>query len=230
METLKTLLAQKVSSNITYSILIVTIKNEDFEMAQLQKLQETFGIKLLIHPLKSFNKCKLLNYAASKSVADFMWFSDSDILYSPRYLQNAINKLKPNSNDIFLTEINEFLPDNSIKDKQRNLWFRYDIKGSTTSNSPIQFGFGIPIVRRQLFLEVGGYDTRYAGWGYEDKDLIQRLCRFGSSIQTCDPSSSHYAIHQYHTREKPTKSTQWNKLRFTISNHCSRTKIPFLYM
>jgi hypothetical protein len=35
-------------------------------------------------------------------------------------------------------------------------------------------------VSKRAFCEVGGYDEAYLGWGYEDVDLVERLCRAGS--------------------------------------------------
>lgn len=68
----------------------------------------------------------------------------------------------------------------------RGFWDRYqEVAGRRRAR---QFFAGAPyaltthnmMVRRQLFLAVGGYDTSYTHYGFEDRDLLIRLQRAGA--------------------------------------------------
>jgi hypothetical protein len=50
-------------------------------------------------------------------------------------------------------------------------------------------------VRREVFLDIGGFDERYEGWGGEDDDVVARLGRAGRVVRHDDP-----LIHLSHPR------------------------------
>jgi radical SAM protein with 4Fe4S-binding SPASM domain len=68
--------------------------------------------------------------------------------------------------------------DRQMQDK--DLLVGCDLEDGVFTTIPNDFGFtGRMAVRRELFLETGGYDEDMIAWGYEDLDLYNRLERRG---------------------------------------------------
>ena len=68
------------------------------------------------------------------------------------------------------------------------------------------------IISRDVFSKVGGFDEDYVGWGYQDTDLMYRLC-----LQQCDYALfSNHGIEVFHLSHKVDKGPgyQVNRQRF----------------
>jgi GT2 family glycosyltransferase len=68
------------------------------------------------------------------------------------------------------------------------------------------------IISREVFLEVGGFDESYSGWGYQDTDLMYRLCLKGFSYEIF----SNHEIEVFHLSHQVDKGTMYqvNRQRY----------------
>lgn len=61
------------------------------------------------------------------------------------------------------------------------------------------------IVRREIFKKLGGFDENYTGWGFQDTDLMWRLCVAGFNYDLF----SKYGIEVFHLSHKVNKNERY---------------------
>ncbi|MFK4259164.1 galactosyltransferase-related protein [Agrobacterium tumefaciens] len=121
-----------------------------------------------IHGMRQFNKSFALNVGASISRADLMLFCDADVMIP----QSTISLLKE-------------------KTVQGSAFYIEHVYETETGHQ--RGGPGIICLHRADFVRAGGYDSALSGWGYEDRDFIERLLKCG-----CDVNPLGSAFHISH--------------------------------
>ncbi|MCW8060088.1 galactosyltransferase-related protein [Agrobacterium tumefaciens] len=129
---------------------------------------------LPIHGMQHFNKSFALNVGASISRAELMLFCDADVMIPQSTL--ALLKEKTVQGSAFYVE------------------YVYETETGHQRGGP-----GIICLHRADFIRVGGYDSALSGWGYEDRDFIERLLKCG-----CDVKPIGSAFHISHTDNQRT--------------------------
>lgn len=83
------------------------------------------------------------------------------------------------------------------------------VQGSTTRREREQLNFcgGAFLIRREIYLKLGGYDERYVGWGGEDNLMDVKLKRSGQPLGQVKDST---AIHLWHPQSNATTFEQPN--------------------
>jgi hypothetical protein len=85
-----------------------------------------------------------------------------------------------------------------IYEERRKEVFRHNLKKGRLD--PAGKG-GCVFVETHTFVDIGGYDERFYGWGCEDEDLAKRLDDHRVSIVPL-LTEGIIAMHQYHDRPK----------------------------
>lgn len=106
-----------------------------------------------------FNKSLALNIGFSVSKENQVLFCDADVMVDHKSLGNLIENVK-NGHSFHIDKVVE------------------------TAGSGVRSGPGIVSVTRANFLNVGGYNSYLTGWGYEDRDFIDRLRLSGCSVKS----------------------------------------------
>lgn len=137
-----------------------------------------------------FSKCEAVNDAASKATGDVFVIVDADIFYPIEGVLTAAKKIRhareighrlwfvPYNNFLRLTKACSKLILNSWPCNPFNLGTpppNICIKDSSGSHYGHWYGAGIQIMPREAFYCVGGWDTRFRGWGGEDHSAM-RAC------------------------------------------------------
>lgn len=118
--------------------------------------------------LNYVHKTLLCNVGASVSKGDYLIFNDADIYIN---LNSVIEKIDP-ENDIVIKPFIYFAKfDNESTEDFINK------KTVTVKNCSVihDFAAGCLIIKRENFLIMRGYDERYMGWGFEDKEFATRV-------------------------------------------------------
>ena len=132
-----------------------------------------------------FNKSLLLNIAVDRTEEELILLSDADIIWSANALRDLTDNIAPNEvryishvveidannqsnfiNDIFLSHA----PRPKVIIRRRLL---------SRKNRP---GFGIQAFNKRIFETLGGYDSGFVGWGWEDVDFLLRAFALGSTV------------------------------------------------
>jgi len=210
------------STTFTFEVIVA----DDGSSSEVASLLENLKNKLpynLLHvwqPDDGFRAAIIRNKAAAKAKGDYIIFLDGDcvppIFFVRRHLQLAEKDWFVSGNRILLTK--DFTREVIT---QKMPVYRWDLlsciqarfKGFCNRCVPFIY-FPLGIIRkiwakkwqgakscnlamwRQDFLAVNGFDEQYAGWGYEDSDLVIRLIR--NKIRRKNGNFAVPVIHLWH--------------------------------
>jgi hypothetical protein len=147
------------------------------EQGMERSLPDISGIKHVLYKKDGpFNRCACLNLGARVARYDILLFSDCDILLFPVNILNSAKKL---------TQYDVVKP------------FRVLLEIDYGPGRLASFAGGSVMFKRGIFESIGGWDTRFLGWGGEDNAMdIVLNSMFNTYIL---PDS--YAIHIAHPRQ-----------------------------
>jgi hypothetical protein len=149
-------------------------------------------------PCAAFNRALCLNLGMEVSSREYLFFLDADIVVRSDVFAEAIDDLASGSRFVAVGRIFESTASAQIDDLSR--WNpdlsdrllscvthlvrttelisnegRRAVTRFQQSRSGLRAGDGILLVRRSHLREVGGLNSSFRGWGYEDTDLQIRL-------------------------------------------------------
>lgn len=134
-----------------------------------------------VHESGLFNRSYAINQAARKATRDIFVIADTDVIYDPSVLLDAIGQLKhhawvvPFRDTILLSE------ENTRQLLQANPGWPFPVPVSNYSVDPGYETFvgRLNVIPRSNFYKVKGYDNRFVGWGREDDAFacsVNTLC------------------------------------------------------
>ena len=149
-----------------------------------------------------WSRARCLNIGIRRASTTFLMTSDADVMFSRRYLADAIRTLEASPLSVLASSMLD-LPRESVevmKNAARpggqltlSRW-----KGwcSPRFGSPIHYG--IALTWTAFFHLIRGYDEYYELWGSEDNDLMRRFRYLGLRPQALDSGS--FYLHQWHPK------------------------------
>ena len=181
-----------IFNNLSIKVVIVNCGGDN---KQLKDIVRTSGIttELIYLPTATFNRSLALNIGSYYSSSDLLFLVDADVLANQDSLVEAIAYLKHDNNCVItIKELMESIPEHTPPYFDRGCLKEVTLtqlthfvwsNGSTTSvpnwrsnlQNGSQGGQGQLIVKRQDLLRIGGYDSEFVGWGFEDIDVLIRL-------------------------------------------------------
>lgn len=136
---------------------------------------------------KAWNKGKVVNQAVMNTDADVLLILDADVCLNWKAVKRHIRLVKRGT---------IISPCRAIRrlniEQTNNILTGGRVRGSTATDMVFHLVGGAFMITRADFIEVGGFDERYEGWGWEDTDLAHRLIHKQCITVECD------AIHLYH--------------------------------
>lgn len=197
---------------VIHSLLNSSIKNihiveQTSDNTQVSNFLKFFKEKILHKRLElnisNFNKSHLLNSYINSINFDYIWMIDADVYMNfDEVIKNFSKKselIRPYSHLFRLNKSQtEYIKYNSFNPEK--------IKEGNANN---YFGKYSYIVKQSKFLEVGGYDEHYHGWGFQDLDIIHRI----KKTNPITSSTPNYAYHLHH-KHADTIFYEHNKKRF----------------
>jgi hypothetical protein len=127
-----------------------------------------FPFRVLETDRQPFPKAWLLNRAALESTADILVFNDADSLVRPGNVLAAVRAALTHPGAVHAFDLYRCLTRAAIE--RIHYWrHAFDLpERSFESHLTASGSHGCYAIRRECFLECGGYDERFVGWGYED--------------------------------------------------------------
>jgi predicted glycosyltransferase involved in capsule biosynthesis len=134
-----------------------------------------------------FPKAKLYNLGAKMSSAATLLFNDADCVASPHHVSNCIKDLLNSDTQDVLCPYWEVLNINGstrlrFLDHPQFEVFQGIHRMNLTADAGLLYernAGGVFIFRRKDFINIGGLDPGFTGWGGEDSDLFFRATRLG---------------------------------------------------
>nr|WP_298719428.1 glycosyltransferase family 2 protein [uncultured Steroidobacter sp.] len=187
----------------------VIIANHGGDTAQLSALlgAHTSAVQIATIPSDSyFSKTCAMNVGGFLSRHDVLFFCDCDIIPEPGTVAHLAAAVR-NRSDAFAT-IKRVRESDPPGDKAGHITrFDYCMRLTTRTGRQVCIdnhaqdlpaGYrnapGLLCVRRAHFIEIRGYNSRLAGWGWEDQDMICRLT-LGLGLQRVDEGEVIHVSH-----------------------------------
>ena len=159
-----------------------------------------------------FNKSKLINYATTRSDADFIWMLDGDFYSDYNYILESSSEyadfVRPFGKTISLDE----------KETELLLTSGYVVMNREkyiTNESDGKFSF---IVNREVFLNSQMMNENYIGWGFQDLDFVE------NRLIAC--SKSNIDVSGFHMYHKPASKKYVNRNKRLYLNVNLDEKLP----
>lgn len=149
------------------------------------------------------------NFSVEKSKGDYIIFMDADNIATPNMIYDFLYGILKSGTDCLTCHFSAFKGDNSAGSKTK-IEYKYIPIGSALEAGCIQnvFGDGNFIIKKKVFLEVGGFkEDRTTSW--EDYDFLVRLNLLGYKQDVIPKSLFWYRV----TEEGFSRNTQIYKNR-----------------
>ncbi|MGG1675871.1 galactosyltransferase-related protein [Neobacillus sp. NRS-1170] len=140
-----------------------------------------------------FSRSQAINHAAAQATRDIFAIADTDIIYDPVVLIEAIKLL-----DVYTWVLpfdKSFNMDKQSSEELLKLEPGWPLPINVNGHIPGQIGYGLlNVIPRKHFEAVGGFDERFLGWGGEDDAFaasVNGLCGWLTRM-------NHTAYHLWH--------------------------------
>jgi predicted glycosyltransferase involved in capsule biosynthesis len=174
----------------------------------------------------AWSRSRCLNIGIRLADSKFLMTSDVDVMFSPRYLGDAVHALTKSPLSVVCSPMLD-LPEESAEIVERAAdtgeTLQFD---SWRQLCRARFGWpfhpSIGVAYTRSYKLMCGYDEYYEVWGYEDEDLMRRFMYLG--LKPTPLNSGSFYLHQWHPRfegvpdEKRAAHFRRNRLRFE-ENH-----------
>lgn len=199
---------------------------------------------ILMYNKGQHNKCKGYNLGLSNSTSDIVCFLDIDCIVSEENIKKAVNNVYRNSGlTIGYNGVCVYF-DYPIKSQIKNINGLYDFLVSFVDTSKLITEYktenyhianthavgGVLLGKRQTFIDIGGFNPNFKGWGYEDNEIIIRAKKLDIPsfyINTNKP----YLLHLPHiskankNKENTHSSFKLNEQEFLQIKSLSKNKL-----
>jgi predicted glycosyltransferase involved in capsule biosynthesis len=151
---------------------------------------------------RAFSLSRARNAGLKKAKGVFVYFDDADLVYTKVFFQAVLNQLRLLAHSPFnfisvpavyltVSASNQVLFDGSLDNSYSRVvqaLLLEDPKGGPTNDIVASYApaSGVVAVRRDLALQIGGYDEDFIGWGGEDRDFIFRLLALNEQLPLPD--------------------------------------------
>lgn len=164
----------------------IIIANCGGDREKLDSLIQTaeLSVRHLYIPAPSFNKSLAINLGVYASLQDSLFILDSDIILKTDVLDQAAMVLN-NNNYIKIKKVYEsqpetnprpmFLQEEVITREVTCTNGRRAVMYFFTGGDGSRCGSGLLLLKKPLFIRVGGFNSVLQGWGFEDIDFQLRL-------------------------------------------------------
>jgi GT2 family glycosyltransferase len=169
---------------------VILIDNNSTDSTH-QLLQRINGAKIILND-KNFHYLLACNQASQVAQGDYLLFLNNDTQILGDSITVAVNTLK-SSDEIGAVGGKLILPDGTLQEAGSMIWQDGSCIGYGRGDSPTapQYMFqrsvdycsaAFLLTRRELFLELGGFDEDYQPAYYEETDYCIRLQKLGKKI------------------------------------------------
>lgn len=211
-----------------YEIIIVDGGSRKKDIEILKEYEQNKIIKIYYLNDSTFNVSKYRNYGVKKSNGSIITFLDVDILVPEQFVENIGKKYMNKSKTVIIhtaygfridyqsplakdfdaithKNIDNYVKKMSFSDF-RDSAMEYYNENFADCPAPWVYGWsGVISMQKELFIDSGGFDEKFEGWGSEDTDLAYRLWINGGKFVH---EKEAYGIHVAHKSNKIKKENQ----------------------
>jgi GT2 family glycosyltransferase len=161
---------------------IIVVADGDTDGSWL--MAEEFGIRVIRLPTSSGGPARPRNIGALQAKGDCLFFVDADVCVRPDTVGRVADTFHRNPDLIALIGSYDDTPAaQNFLSQYKNLFHHYVHQNAHKEASTFWGACGA--IRREIFLEIGGFDEKYQRPSIEDIELGYRLLKTGHKIQLC---------------------------------------------
>ena len=169
--------ALRASTGVDFEIVVVDDSSTDRSLA----IAENFGCKVLPSGGR-LGPAGARNLGAEAARGDIVFFVDSDVMVRPDTLARLLEAFADPGLDGVIAVQAPAMRFRNIASLYKNLWMYYTYARRAGEDVPL-FYTTAAAIRRQAFLDSGGFDRNYTNPNVEDTDYGQKLARLGYRIR-----------------------------------------------
>jgi len=148
------------------------------------QMAEEFGTRVIRLPTSSGGPARPRNIGALQAKGDYLFFVDADVCVPPDIMSQVTEAFHRNPDLTALIGSYDDTPAaKNFLSQYKNLFHHYGHQNAQTDASTFWGACGA--IRREIFLEIGGFDENYRRPSIEDIELGYRLKKAGHQIQLC---------------------------------------------
>ena len=148
------------------------------------QMAEEFGALLIRLPTSSGGPARPRNIGALQAKGDCLFFVDADVCVRPDTLRRVAEMFQRNPDLTALIGSYDDTPAaKNFLSQYKNLFHHYVHQNGQQEATTFWGACGA--IRREIFLEMGGFDEKYQRPSIEDIELGYRLKKAGHNIQLC---------------------------------------------
>ena len=166
-----------------YEVLVV----DDASSDDTAQIAAGYGCRVVCMP-ENVGAAQAKNQGVSSAKGDIILFTDADILLQPNTLSLVAERLRDPTVAGVVGLLGQSMRYQNFSSQFKNLWMHYTYKRLAASPEAERgvgvFYTSIAAVRKDVFVDLGGFDTHYCGASVtEDIEFGQRLLTAGHKIQ-----------------------------------------------
>lgn len=172
------------------SIIIVDDGSEHDEFEELEAFIKNLANKsiVLLRNERNLGFSSTVNRGVNNSNADFVVLLNTDVIPENNFLEVALKDLQSEENLFGVGFMDKSIEDGGTALRGRGLasWekgFLVHRRGEVDKTDTFWISGGSSIIRRELFVKLGGLDTLYDPFYWEDIDLSYRAQKSGYKIK-----------------------------------------------
>jgi predicted glycosyltransferase involved in capsule biosynthesis len=182
-------------------IVVVDYGSEPASAREVERLCAEYRADYVrVGQVSEWSRSRCLNVGLRRVETKFLLVSDVDIVFSPRYVEAALEILATSPTSVVCSAMLE-LPEESAELCERTArtedelpleeWRRW-----CRPRHDVEWHPSICMTYTAIFRALGGYDEFYEGWGWEDVDLMRRFVYLG--LRPKFPVGDSFYMHQWH--------------------------------
>lgn len=204
-----------------------TIVVDDGSCDDTAEIVSRFPVKL-IRLERNRGAAAARNAGSAASTAPLLFFLDADIIVPPSFLAGVVRTIRdhPEYSALFCSYTKETIPSN-LCSRHKNLTHHWTHQTSSVEAATFCGGFGA--IRREVFMEMGGFDSNCRF--LEDIELGYRMHRAGHRIFLAkDLQATHakvYSLRSFIRSEVFGRAAPWTRLmlKFGIFRNDLNTRV-----
>lgn len=192
-----------------YNIKLIVTEGKSNNMIDTSIIKDIKYITHYVVDIKDvWSRAVLLNYGIDKCETNTVILSDIDFIYTQRFWDNILELLNHNDLTKSFIGLALFETEKTIHNKSERV-----IRDKYTPYSACY------IIDKNVFINVGGFDTKMIGFGFEERELQKRLLK--NNVETIYTGLNYpycYVLHYSHSSNLRGKISYNNKDLLSKSN------------
>lgn len=192
---------------------IIVVEQDSFPVCR-SELENRADQYIFTFSDRPYNRGWAFNVGAKLAETPYLLLHDNDLVVPEDYIESVVGMVRHAHAAICWGRIS-YLTEDSSNDFPNG---RKRISRTITNEG---IHGGSTIVRKDFYLQIGGFDERFEGWGAEDDAFYEKSRKLGKLVRV-NPATGPWLYHLYHTHGR-NKHQFWGRNKQLWLQYCTGT-------